>query len=152
MSMVMLMDLYTPVLPSIPSPPQGAWLEQWLLLKAFGSQERQAFSFGDVAASSFFVVSDTVLQATTAGNSKGDLVVQTVRGVGSAPGFNLTYISSFSPNMGSLDTTVVIKGRNFIGTSQVYFGDSAAARFDVLSDTVTTAKVGKRADGKCCYY
>jgi hypothetical protein len=56
-------------------------------------------------------------------------------------------ISSFMPTSGSSGTTVIIRGNNFIGTTMVSFGGTAAASFTVVSDSVIYAWVGAGSSG-----
>jgi hypothetical protein len=56
-------------------------------------------------------------------------------------------ITSFTPAVASTGTVVTIKGTHFTGATSVHLGDSAAASFTVVSDTVITAVVGGGATG-----
>jgi len=57
------------------------------------------------------------------------------------------FIKSFSPTLGSTGTVVTFSGINFTGTNAVFFGNTPAASFSVISDTVLTAIVGAGATG-----
>ena len=59
----------------------------------------------------------------------------------------LPTINSFSPFMGKTGDTIVIKGFNFIATTEVTFGDSAAKSFKVINDSTIKAIVGNGASG-----
>ncbi|ASV31702.1 LamG-like jellyroll fold domain-containing protein [Maribacter cobaltidurans] len=56
-------------------------------------------------------------------------------------------ISNFSPIAAGNGETVTINGSNFLGTTEVNFGDTAATSFTVVSNTEITAVVGTGASG-----
>ena len=103
--------------------------------------------FGSVTAASFQVLSDTSIQATTAAGSKGAMEVATPRGVATMDGFNTPVISHFFHGIGTLGDTVHIFGTNLSGTTQVFFGDSAATGFTVYGDSMVSARLGQGASG-----
>lgn len=105
-------------------------------------------SFGNINAASFIVTADTLITATVGTGGPGDVLVKTPKGTVSAPGFIVPTISNFSPQSGTRGTLVTIKGSNFTGTTSVRFGDTAAASFTVLSDTVINATVGNGNTGE----
>lgn len=106
-----------------------------------------AVTFGGTAASSFTVVSDTQITATTPAGSVGaaDVAVTTAIGTGTGTGV-YTYaaaptVTSVSPNTGSTagGTAVTITGTGFNGATAVSIGGTAASSFTVVSDTQITA-------------
>ena len=109
-------------------------------------------SFGDVPASSFNVVSDSVITAIVGNGKSGDVIVIAV-GSDTASGFTFIESSktptiiSFTPDSGGTGSSITIKGKNFTGATQVIFGDSIAASFNVISDSVITAIVGNGSSG-----
>ncbi len=105
-------------------------------------------AFGGFNAAAFTVISDSVITATVGAGGPGDVMVQTGRGTAAAPGFIVPVIKSFDPQTGTRYTQVTIKGLNFTGISSVLFGDSSAASFNVISDTVIIATPGGGASGQ----
>ena len=109
-----------------------------------------AVSFGGVAASSFTVLSPTMIAAVVANGSSGEVSVTTPGGTGTLPGFTYVLapsIASFTPMSGGIGTTVTITGRNFTGTTAVTFGGVAASSFIIVNDSTITAIVGTGATG-----
>jgi hypothetical protein len=106
-----------------------------------------AVDFGTSAATSFSVVSDTQITATTPAGTAGPtgVSVTTVGGTATDSG-GFTYvtpptITGVDPTSGPIagGTTVTVTGTNFTGASAVDFGTSAATSFSVVSDTQITA-------------
>jgi len=56
-------------------------------------------------------------------------------------------ISSFTPAIGALSTSVIITGTNLTGATAVSFGGTAATSFTVVSSTSITAVVGSGTSG-----
>jgi len=104
-------------------------------------------SFGGFPAASFIVSGDTVITAIVGAGGPGEVSVTSPRGVIAAPGFITPHIKSFSPQAGTRGTVVSMMGTNFSGVSAVNFGDSSAASFTVVSDTVLTAIAGNGESG-----
>ncbi|MCS3801553.1 beta strand repeat-containing protein [Niastella sp. OAS944] len=111
-------------------------------------------TIGGTAASSFTVVSDGVINAVVAaGTSSGEVTVTTAGGTASLGGFTYVApdvrpdISSFTPASALPRTTITIKGTNFTGATQVYFGGTPASSFSVVSDTTITAVVFSGSTG-----
>jgi hypothetical protein len=105
--------------------------------------------FGSTAASSFTVNSATSITATSpAGTGIVDVTVTTAGGTSptsSADQFTFSLpvptVTSVSPNVGPAGggTSVTVTGTNFIGTTAVKFGTTAASSFTVNSATSITA-------------
>ncbi|MEO6452761.1 MAG: IPT/TIG domain-containing protein, partial [Ginsengibacter sp.] len=99
-------------------------------------------TFEGIAASSFTILSDSVIKAVTAPGSFGTLKVSSASGAAFMPGFNIPKITSFNPQSASYNSVCTIKGINFTGATGVTFGDTAALSFTVQSDSVIEAIVG----------
>jgi hypothetical protein len=109
-----------------------------------------AVNFGSTAATSFTVISNTAILATSPSGTAGtvDITVTTPSGTsttGSADHFTYTSvmpaITSISPTSGTTGggTVVTITGTGFTNASEVIFGDTDAANFTVISDTTIQA-------------
>ena len=113
----------------------------------------EAVLFGGDGASSFTVLSDTLITAVVGGGASGSILVQATHGNGSLPGF--TYIqsagdmviTSFSPDSAGTGQTVTIHGSHFTGADTVAFGGYGVYSFTVVSDTLITAVVGIGGSG-----
>ncbi|GAA3956356.1 T9SS type A sorting domain-containing protein [Chitinophaga oryziterrae] len=110
-----------------------------------------AVMFGCEPAASFTVINDTLINATMGEGCTGRLTVITPDGT--AYGRNLIYffpppvVYSFSPDSGKRDSIITIKGIQFTKATGVTFGDSAAASFTIVNDSVITAKLGAGSSG-----
>ncbi len=107
-----------------------------------------AVTFGGTAATAFTVLSATTLTATApAGSGTVDVRVTTVGGTSATSAADqYTYlpvptVTMITPSAGPTigGTIVVITGSNFIGTTAVTFGSTAATGFTVNSATSITA-------------
>ena len=112
-------------------------------------------SFGNVQATSFSIVSDSIINAIVGSGATGKIKVSSISNYDtSTTSFiynSLTQgpiIKSFSPSSGTAGTTVKILGNYFTGTTSVNFGTDLASSFSVESDSVIYAKVGFGATGK----
>ncbi len=103
--------------------------------------------FGGIAAASFSIVTDSVISAVVGNGGPGDIKVQTPKGTATAPHFILPFINNFPPAYATRFDTVRITGFNFTGATTVYFGDSSAVSFTVVSDSLITAVVGNGSSG-----
>lgn len=103
-------------------------------------------SFGGFAAS-FHVDSDSLITATVAGGGPGFVKVVTPKGTAAAPGFIVPYIKSFDPQSGTKYTEISIRGLNFTGITKVMLGDTAAASFVIVADTLIKAIAGNGNSG-----
>ncbi|HXB45988.1 MAG TPA: IPT/TIG domain-containing protein, partial [Puia sp.] len=110
-----------------------------------------AVGFGGTPATSFIVVSDSLVTAILANGASGNVTVTTAQGTATAAGF--TYIipppsvTTFAPFVGGTGTVVTITGTNFTGTTAVSFGGIAATSFFVVSSTTISAQVATGASG-----
>lgn len=110
-----------------------------------------AVSFGDTPASLFFITSDSSIVAFVDNGSSGAVKVTNASGSASLPGFTFVpppVISSITPNYGAYGDTIRIKGQHFVDVYNVLFGDSAAASFNVLSDSVISAVIANGSSGQ----
>ena len=101
----------------------------------------------NTASSNFSILSDTLIKAISATAASGNIVITSIRGTATAPGFNIPIIKSFTPSFGTMLDTVDIYGVNLLLTQKVFFGDSAAASFTILADTLIRAVVGNGNSG-----
>lgn len=116
-----------------------------------------AVRFGSVAAQTFAVISDTLINAQVAAGASGRVWVSGPLGMDSLAGFVYedtstapvvhTVLYSFTPDSGSLGTTVQIHGAGFSTVNTVSFGRVPAQSFSILSDSVIDAVVGNGASG-----
>lgn len=118
-----------------------------------------AVKFGSTVASSFTVISDSQLTATSPAGSAGtvDITVTTPSGTSSTGATDhFTYVAAsvptvtgVSPNTGTTTggTSVTITGTNFTGATAVTFGGVAATSFTVNSSTSITATSPPEATG-----
>jgi FG-GAP-like repeat/Secretion system C-terminal sorting domain/IPT/TIG domain len=108
-----------------------------------------AVSFGTTPATGYTVISDTLINATVGFGSSGFVKVTTPQGADSLSGFmiNTPIVTSFAPDSGITGATIIVHGKYFTGATAVSFGDSAAASFTVLSDTLLEAVVGNGHSG-----
>jgi hypothetical protein len=110
-----------------------------------------AVSFGNTAAISFTVVTDSVIRAVVGNGATGLVAVTTPQAATNRGGFRFIYplpaVSSFSPQSGTTGDTITVKGTHLTGTGTILFGDVAATSFAILSDSVVVAVVGSGASG-----
>ena len=110
-------------------------------------------SFGGVPASSFSIISDTMIQAITDTGASGNITVVSPAGTATISGFvflnqPLPQILYFTPDSANQGTTVNIIGIHFTGTQSVSFGGNVAVSFTVISDTLIQATVGYGSSGQ----
>ncbi|MFG2865065.1 IPT/TIG domain-containing protein [Streptomyces sioyaensis] len=134
-----------PVLSSV-SPNAGpAGGGNTVTLTGTGLATAGAVRFGATAATSFTVVSDTLITAVAPAGTGTVQVTVTTPG-GASNGVSYTYsvpptLTAVSPNQGPISggNTVTLTGTNLTGTTAVAFGTTPAASFTVLSPTQITA-------------
>ena len=115
-----------------------------------GFSNATSVSFGGVAATSFYVYSDTYISATVGNGASGSVSVTTSGGTGTLAGFTFLQapvITSFSPTSATKGTTVVIKGKGFNNANTVYFGGTYASNYTVVNDSTINAIVGSGSTG-----
>ena len=109
-----------------------------------------AVSFGGRPAVYFKAISDTTLIAVPGTAGTGNILVTTNYGAVSATGFVFVQpsnIFSFSPQAGAAGDSIYIHGRYLSTTQNIWFGGTAAASFQIISDTLVLAIVGNGANG-----
>src|SRR4029077_12722703 len=110
-----------------------------------------AVYFGNIPATNFTVISDSIIYAKVGTGASGYVKVVTPLGKDSLSGFvfviNLPSLISFNPPSARQGDTVTIRGYNLTGTTTVYFGNIPATNFTVISDSIIYAKVGTGASG-----
>lgn len=107
-------------------------------------------SFGGTPAKSFKVDSESMITATVALGSSGDIKVRTADGLVSAPGFTYVMVPRveyFNPLSAGSGSTVRITGINFDQVTSVKFGNVEAASFRVLSASTIEAVLASGASG-----
>ncbi len=109
-----------------------------------------AVNFGDSAAGSFIVNSDTSITAIVGGGSSGNLTVENADATATAAAGFFFYppvIRDFYPAIGDKGSAITIYGSNFANITEVKFGNSDAASFTVDSLGGITAIVGDGGTG-----
>ena len=107
-------------------------------------------SFGGTPAKSFIVDSESMITATVALGSSGEIKVRTADGLVSSPGFTYVMVPRvdyFTPASAGAGTTVRITGINFDQVTSVKLGGIEAASFKVLSGTTIEAVLAAGASG-----
>jgi hypothetical protein len=131
------------------SPPTGQTAGGTLVdISGVGFEGATAVAFGGVAATSFTVVSDSEIEATSpAGDGTVDVTVTTGDGT-SATGSDDQFSFDTTPTVASLSadtgptaggSALVITGSGFEGATAVEFGSTPAEVFDVVSDSTIDA-------------
>ena len=130
-----------------------------ITIKGFYLTGATSVKFGGIPATSFSVVSDSLITAVTGEGASGYVSVFTPTGADSLAGFIFLQpvlpapqILSFSPSSGSTDSTITILGHHLTGVTSVSFGGTAAASFTVVSDSVIVAVTGRGASGYVYVY
>jgi uncharacterized repeat protein (TIGR01451 family) len=104
--------------------------------------------FNGKAAESFFVQSDSSIEATApAGVITGPISVRGTAGTNTTTTnfFAAPIISGFSPASGRTGTNVIVTGTNFIGASGITIGGIAASSYSVLSNNAISLTVPSSA-------
>ena len=106
--------------------------------------------FGTIKASSFNVVSDSVLTAVVGKGTSGSISITSPGGTTSISGFIFIAaptITSFTPTVAGAGTKVTIIGTNFSNASSVSFGGVPASSYTVNASNRITAVVAKGYTG-----
>ncbi len=109
-----------------------------------------AVSLGGVAATSFNIVSDSVVTAVVAGGATGEVQLIAPEGEANLAGYTFyarPVIASFAPTATGKGATVVIKGSNLRYVTGVSFGGVHASQFTPTADSIV-AQVGEGASGR----
>ena len=131
--------------------PAAARTGQMVTIKGKDFTNALAVTFGGVPASSFTVVSDTLIHALPANSGSGSIGVQGVSFTGYLPGFTLLpSIASVTPTAAPVGTQVTIKGSGFypiVPANHVYFGIAKATIISVTDTTfIVTVPAGATFD------
>lgn len=107
--------------------------------------------FGSYVAIYKNAESNTTIKAVVSYGSTGDVLVKTLGGQVSIPGFTwlppAPVITSFTPTSGVSGTTITISGSNFTGATDVKFGGTTAPYTVVDASTITaTLTTGATGD------
>jgi len=110
-------------------------------------------SFGGVAASSFVVANDSIINAVVGGGSTGSVTVFGANGNGSLSGFTYVKpqsptISSFAPSSGAIGTLVTINGLNVSNTTSIKIGGVVATIVSIDSAKVVAMVMPGATTGK----
>ena len=130
--------------------PKIAATDQQVVIKGSNFVRVVEVSFGGTPAKSFTVDSESMITATLALGSSGDIKVRTSDGLVSSPGFTFILIPKvdyFTPANAGAGNTVRITGSNFTEVSSVQFGGTTAASFKVLSSFNIEAVLAAGASG-----
>jgi large repetitive protein len=109
-----------------------------------------AVSFGGVAATSFTVVSSSVITAFLGTGATGSISVTTAYGTVNSGLFTFIApptITSFTPTTGTNGTIVTITGSNFVSPATVSFGGALTFTNTVVLPTTITAPVSNGSSG-----
>jgi len=135
----------SPLPPTITSfSPTSQYVGGTVTIKGIHFSGASSVKLGSTPASSFTVVSDTVITAVVGTAISSDTVfVTTFGGTAFMRGFSILAptISSFSPTAQSTGNAVIITGNNLNGTTSVKFGGIAASSFTIISNTSISAVV-----------
>jgi hypothetical protein len=112
-----------------------------VIIRGAGFDGATAVTFGGTAATSFVVVSDSMITAVTPGGH-GPVTVIVTTPIGTSGGLDYTFgppptLTSLEPNAGPYTggRTISLEGTNFSSATAVYFGPQSAS-FTIISDTV----------------
>lgn len=107
-------------------------------------------SFGGYPATSFTVISSTVITAVPPANSGGVVSVTTPKGTGTLNGFIYAappIVNQCTPINATTGETVTLLGDNFIGATGVSFGGTPAASWTLVNANTITAVVAAGSTG-----
>ena len=130
--------------------PKFAATDQKVVINGSNFVKVIELSFGGTPAKSFTVDSESMITATVALGSTGDVKVRTADGLVSAPGFTyllVPRVDYFTPASAGAGTTVRITGTNFDQVTSVKFGGIEAISFKVLSASTIDAILAAGASG-----
>jgi hypothetical protein len=117
--------------------PRGAGAGLAVTIIGTNFTQASAVSFGGRPAARFTLISPTQITAIVGTGATGNVSITAEGGTGSAQGFTFLpapTISSFTPSVGAVGTTLVLTGRGFTGVSSVVLGN-VSVPFTVNSDT-----------------
>ncbi len=140
------------VAPSLVSfSPTSALAGATLTLKGTNFNNASGVSIGGANASSFTVVSDSVITAVvSASSTSGDVVVTNSIGSSTVSGFTMLVapnIASFIPTSAHINDTIIINGGNFDNVLSVSIGGVPAKSYTRISSSILRAVVDSCANG-----
>ena len=145
-SLVRIQYFIVPNLPVVTSfEPTSGSIGTYVLIRGTAFTGVTAVKFGGTNASSFTILNDTTITATVAGGATGIVTVTDIHGTYGLPGFTwypppsspAPIVTSFTPALGPIGTSVTITGQNFGnggGNNIVHFGIALA---NIISATPT---------------
>ncbi len=136
-----LISSFTPVL---------AGIDDTVIIRGKNFYRVTAVIFGSTAAKGFSVISDSTIAAVVAKGSSGSVTVTTEFGTGLRNGFTFVpfpVMTFFSPVIAGAGDTVLVHGANFTTLNRVRFGEADADWFQLVSDTLIRARLGKGLSG-----
>lgn len=109
-----------------------------------------AVSIGGVKSNSFSITSATSIAVLVNNAASGDISITNPAGTATLAGF--TYyptptITSLSSNSGMAGSEITISGTDFTGVTSVWFGNTKASSYNVISSTKIVAIVGNGSSG-----
>ena len=148
--------VYTTPRPTITSiSPTSATSGSYVYIYGYGFTGATAVSFGGVAATSFYVYSDTYMYAYVGSGASGTVSVVTPNGIASLDGFVYAVkptLTSYYPTSATKGDTVTIVGKGLSGATYVYFGGTYAASYNVVDDSTIKAVVASGSTGNVLVY
>jgi len=147
-----VMSIKTLPIPIITSfSPIAARKDSTVTIKGSSFNTVTAVSFGNTAAASFSILSDSIITAVVGTGASGDIILAAPGGMDTSL-TAFTYIPqpvilSITQGSGSAGLADTLKGAGFTGASLVSFGGTKAASFIVQSDSVIIAVIGGGATG-----
>ena len=123
------------------------------VITIYGSylSKTSAVNFGTFAATSFSIISDSVITAVVGDGASGSVSITTIGGNASFAGFTYVppppVITSVSPFSATPGLVITINGNYFNGATGVSFGGNAAMSFTIISQTQMTAVIGTAGSG-----
>ncbi|WP_170117663.1 FG-GAP-like repeat-containing protein [Chitinophaga ginsengisoli] len=127
--------------------PTAVKMEDTVVLKGRYLSTTKQVTFGGQPATSFVVVSDTLVKAIAGSGEPGNIVITTEAGTATLSGFTLyPTIGDFLPKSGTTAEVLSISGGGFTGTTSVTVG-GVSATFTVDSSSHITAIAGDGGSG-----
>ncbi|CAN5594288.1 hypothetical protein BH10BAC2_BH10BAC2_21220 [soil metagenome] len=117
-----------------------------IIIKGINFIGTTTVTFGGFEASSFDIVSDTLIHAIVGGGISGSIAISSSFGTGTLEGFTFTgfpVISSFFPLSGPVGSSVTITGKNFneVAANNIVYFSAVRANVTAASSTSLTVTV-----------
>lgn len=123
--------------------PTAAVAGATIQVRGSGLSAVTAITFGGVSATSFQILSDTLLTAVVGMGSSGSVTAVSPGGSASLAGFTYLVaptIRSVQPRSANYGELVTIYGSNFSGVTSVLMGQVSVSGFTVVNDSVITTQ------------